>query len=273
MLRRTPVRCLIDDPGAWARGLLSMKDELLLTDWNEQGFQAYQDCEMPWNPSEGFIRRFSMKGPQDRLYGQFAMKIHNRTPTYVWQPAIVDTGARATYLCKRTLATLGIDRARLDKGYDKDFNVMIGTKTMKAVITEDQATAVDGSLLDGDLNILGMSLLGAGVLQAIRQCLENEIGHPHTTVTWVQLVLDNTAGPAFMVTPTIHNIDGLKKAVKAEDPSLKDIAAHTLIVQAYGKEKGDWIPVTKASTPLVPNTEETAYRVILPKPHAEKKLG
>ena len=66
---------------------------------------------------------------------------------------------------------------------------------------------------------------------------------------------------AFQVTPVILNIDGLKKAVKAE--MQLTMPAPLLKVYAHDAVTGGWVEVTKASTPLAPNTEETAYHVVV----------
>ena len=85
---------------------------------------------------------------------------------------------------------------------------------------------------------------------------------------WVQLVDDPTkpsTATAFMVFPTVGIIDGLKKAVKAEKPSLKDIDADTFKVYARIAE-GVWAEVARASTPLTANTEDSAYHLVVQKP-------
>jgi hypothetical protein len=68
---------------------------------------------------------------------------------------------------------------------------------------------------------------------------------------------------AFKVSPTTNDIDSLKKAVKVENANdLKDIDARHLKVYACIGE-GVWAEVSKASTPLIGNTEETAYHVVV----------
>ena len=70
---------------------------------------------------------------------------------------------------------------------------------------------------------------------------------------------------AFRVTPAIPDMDGLKKAVKAEMPNaLKDVDAVMLKVYAHDATTGKWVEVPKASASLEPNTEETAYHVLVP---------
>ena len=93
---------------------------------------------------------------------------------------------------------------------------------------------------------------------------------PLPNTFWAQLVPpaeDPTQRPkavAFQVTPAIANIDGLKKAVKAEVPEkLVGIASIDLKVYAHDAAAGGWVEVTKASAPLTPNTEDTAYHVVV----------
>ena len=97
----------------------------------------------------------------------------------------------------------------------------------------------------------------------------NSAGGSH--VHWVQLVdspesaMKPSNATAFKVSPTSNDIDGLKKAVKAEKANaLKAVDADTLKVYARIAE-GVWAEVTKASTPLTGKTEETAYHVVVPK--------
>ena len=83
---------------------------------------------------------------------------------------------------------------------------------------------------------------------------------------WVQLSTASdptqlSKAVAFQVTPSILNIDGLKKAVKAEAVELRDVSSFKLKVYAHAT--GAWVEVPKASAPLTPNTEETAYHVVM----------
>ena len=61
------------------------------------------------------------------------------------------------------------------------------------------------------------------------------------------------------------NIDGLKKAVKAENPQLGDIPAWSFKVYARIAE-GVWAEVLEPWTPLTANTGLTAYHVVVQKP-------
>ena len=92
-----------------------------------------------------------------------------------------------------------------------------------------------------------------------------------TTTFWAQLVppaedpTQRSKAVAFRVKPDIPDIDGLKKAVKAEMPNaLKDVDAVMLKVYAHDAATGGWVEVMKASTLLAPNEEETAYHVLVP---------
>ena len=87
---------------------------------------------------------------------------------------------------------------------------------------------------------------------------------------WAQLMLpaeDPTLpskAVAFRVTPAIPDIDGLKKAVKAEVPEkLVGIASIDLKVYAHDATTGKWVEVTEPWAPLAANTGETAYHVLV----------
>ena len=211
MLRRTALRRLIDDPNAWCRGILTqVKDELLLCDWKEPDFEPYSGCNEPWNPADGYVRRFQIKGRQNRLYGQFAMKF--RTGPFLWQPAIIDTGARGIYLCRRTLTTLGVDMKK-----HAPLIISIGDRQFPSVlVTEEQDKSVDGTSLDGDVNILGMDFLGDGILPKVLDVVQERIGHPRpTSAVWVQQRdrSGQPVGSAFKVSPAVNDVDALKKAI------------------------------------------------------------
>ena len=90
---------------------------------------------------------------------------------------------------------------------------------------------------------------------------------------WAQLVnvTDNPTQPskavAFRVTPIIADIDGLKKAVKAEwDASnpKEPLNVFKLKVYAHDAATGKWVEVTEPWAPLAANTGETAYHVLVP---------
>ena len=96
---------------------------------------------------------------------------------------------------------------------------------------------------------------------------------PVLPVYWVQLinVTDNptqrSKAVAFQVTPVIANIDGLKKAVKAEwDASnpKEPLIVFKLKVYAHDAATGKWVEVTEPWAPLAANTGETAYHVLVP---------
>ena len=109
-----------------------------------------------------------------------------------------------------------------------------------------------------------------GIVPAVDQILAAKFGKAHHLPVWVQVLPHDGAplGSAFEVTPAKNHIDALKDVVNAKKPNaLKDVDADTLIVQAYDTDTGKWETVTKPWTPLVPNTGETAYRVVMPKPH------
>ena len=109
-------------------------------------------------------------------------------------------------------------------------------------------------------------------LQGRFECARNDRHNTKpATVTptfWAQLMLpaedptQRSKAVAFRVTPAIPDIDGLKKAVKAE--MQLTMPAPLLKVYAHDAATGGWVEVMKASTLLAPNEEETAYHVLVP---------
>lgn len=220
MFRRTLTKCLIDDPGAWSRGMLHLKDELLLTDWKSEAFDAYSGCDEQWSVDQGYLRFFQLKGAQKRLYGQFAMKAP-KAKTYRWQPAILDTGASGVYLCQRTLASLAIDPLKV-----LPITVMIGKHTVSDVrITEDQGKTTDGSDLSGDVNILGMQFLGEGLVETMEKLVHQRIGHPSSTIE----VVVRGQGLTFAVTPKHPFAWSLKQAIQ---PTWRPVEAAKIIIKS-----------------------------------------
>ena len=69
---------------------------------------------------------------------------------------------------------------------------------------------------------------------------------------------------AFKVSPTANEIDGLKKAVKVENPQLGDIPAWSFKVYARIAE-GVWAEVAE-DAPLIENVKASAYHVVVQKP-------
>ena len=86
-----------------------------------------------------------------------------------------------------------------------------------------------------------------------------------TPAFWAQLMLPAevptkpSKAVAFQVTPGITNIDGLKKAVKAENPQLGGVPAWSFKVFAH-----DTTTEALPNAALVANTMETAYHVLVP---------
>ena len=82
---------------------------------------------------------------------------------------------------------------------------------------------------------------------------------------WVQLTTSDptqhSKAVAFRVTPAIPDIDGLKKAVKAE--MQLTMPAPLLKVYAYDDATGAWVEVPE-DAPLVANVKATAYHVLVP---------
>ena len=95
---------------------------------------------------------------------------------------------------------------------------------------------------------------------------------PQTLQHWAQLpssaedpTLPSKA-VAFRVTPAIPDIDGLKKAVKAEwDASnpKEPLNFFKLKVYAHDDDAGAWVEVTEPWAPLTANTGLTAYHVVV----------
>ena len=87
------------------------------------------------------------------------------------------------------------------------------------------------------------------------------------SAVWVQQLSDSTmlfVGSAFMAFPRFNFIDGLKKAIREEKPSLKDVDADRLTIYTQDAA-GKWIEVTKQSTALKENAEETPYGFVPPR--------
>ncbi len=100
------------------------------------------------------------------------------------------------------------------------------------------------------------------------------IGTPsNPSFVWVQIMQrdDDLSFPssatAFKVSPTMNDIDSLKKAVKVEIESNtgERVNAFIMKVYAHNPTTGKWEEVMKARTPLVANSEVTAYHVVVPK--------
>lgn len=220
MLRRTRLFRLIDDPGAWCRGILThAKDELLLTDWKDQAFQPYDGCELRWEPADGFVKNFQLRGEQRRIFGQFAMRFGKQQydgADYKWCPALIDTGAKGIYLCQRTLSDLGVKDVAGSIACPHGPTVRIGNMDFPHVqTTEAQGDSAAGAKLDGDLNILGMDFLGEEVLAAIRNIVERRIGHP----TPVEVIVTDGAPTnpiTFGIAPSKPVVWALKQAIKQE---------------------------------------------------------
>ena len=108
-----------------------------------------------------------------------------------------------------------------------------------------------------------------GRFECARNDRHNQI-EPPTPIPntfWAQLLRSEedptqlSKAVAFRVKPDVPDIDGLKKAVKAE--MMLTIPAPYLKVYAHDAATGGWAEVTKVSTPLAPNAEETAYHVVV----------
>ena len=88
-------------------------------------------------------------------------------------------------------------------------------------------------------------------------------------VFWVRLFQVPPTDPtvpstvtAFMVTPTMTNVDGLKDAVAAK--MMLGLAAPLLEVWAHDAASNRWVTVDEDSA-VVANDKATAYHVVVPK--------
>ena len=236
MLRRTLLRRLIDDPGVWCRGILThAPDELLLVDWKQPEFNAYEGCNVPWQPSDGYVKNFCFKGPQLRIFGHFAMRY--RDNPFMWQPALIDTGAKGIYLCQRTLHSLGVKHLAGSTESPIGPTIRIGGAEFSHVqTTEDQGDTATGVKLDGHLNILGLDFLGEAILDATLAVVQKRIGHP---VPFTELIVTDGA-VAFPVTPSKPTVMHLKQAIKAElGTDFTGSPARIIIKHPNGTKMGD----------------------------------
>ena len=98
--------------------------------------------------------------------------------------------------------------------------------------------------------------------------LSEALNEAHVVV-WVIIVpkddpTNASKAVAFQVTPAIANNDGLKKAVQKERKDAgQTLDSLMMKVYAHDDAAGGWVEVTEASAPLTPNTEETAYHVVV----------
>ena len=271
--RKSFHRTLLDTPHAWCAGIMKLDDELLLTDWKSPSFEPYAGCDDMWEANDGYMRMFGKRGDQNRIFGQFAMKYREKG-SYRWVPAIVDTGARGMYLCRKSLKELGVPlgtNTLAPNGY----TIMVGKLQCAGVtMIEEQGVTASGHGLDGDINIIGMEILGSECVEAIRKVLEAKIGHPIPAVIptcWVQLVdspesaTNTSTATAFKVSPTANDIDGLKKAVQAKRAKA-GVVVDPLTMKVYACiAEGVWAEVLEPWTPLTANTGLTAYHVVVQK--------
>ena len=72
--------------------------------------------------------------------------------------------------------------------------------------------------------------------------------------------------PAFQVTPTSNTIDGLKDAIKAKKPSLKDVDADRLTIYTRCAT-GRWTEMDEPDAPLQAASATAPYRFRVPKSH------
>ena len=101
--------------------------------------------------------------------------------------------------------------------------------------------------------------------KSLQTLLAEALNEAHVVV-WVRIVPKDDAmkaskATAFQVTPIIANMDGLKKAVM--ETAKLTIPHFMLKVYAHDAATGGWVEVPKASASLEPNTEETAYHVVV----------
>ena len=125
---------------------------------------------------------------------------------------------------------------------------------------------------------IGIAMYYNGITMVLKSVLQErvlelearEIERQRATacpLVWVQLVDDPTkpsTATAFMVSPTVGNIDGLKKAVKAEVEANTGDRVNALTMKVYARiAEGVWEEVAE-DAPLVANAKSSAYHVSVP---------
>ena len=114
--------------------------------------------------------------------------------------------------------------------------------------------------------LVGLFLCNLGKYEWCPALLQPKMGDAY----WV-LIVDSSESAtkpsnitAFKVTPVVPDIDSLKKAVQAERKEAGE-TVDPLKMKVYACiAEGVWAEVTKASTALTANTEDTAYHVLVP---------
>eukprot|EP00760_Papus_ankaliazontas_P021451 PhM_4_TR18691/c2_g1_i1/m.98774 len=108
-----------------------------------------------------------------------------------------------------------------------------------------------------------MELHKAGRFHILPPPIETLVSGGLSSDFWCQLLSHGedptkaSSNTAFSVTPTFHNIDGLKDAVLAKLPELKEVSPLSLTVYAHDAATGSWKEAEEDS-PLVANDTKTA---------------
>ena len=235
--------------------------DILLNDWDEPTFAAQRGINDKWAIDQGFVRYVDLsKGHLNRVYAQLAVQFDKKDRQ--WVPFIFDTGAGSSFMSRATMERLGVP---LVAGVGRQANFSCGHIFFTATMSSPDAKTASGDTLT-NVNLIGMTELRKHV-PLMWESFVAEIGSPSKLgFLWVQIVdlkgaTKASKATAFQVTPAIANIDGFKKAVKAENPSLKDIDAYTFKVYAHDAATGGWVEVPEDAL-LVPNDKATAYHVV-----------
>jgi hypothetical protein len=90
--------------------------------------------------------------------------------------------------------------------------------------------------------------------------LRDELSNYGKLNVWVQIVdhNGNPLGNTFKVTPDGNDIDSLVKAVKKENERFTTVPIDSIVVSEDKKKE------SRRGAGVVPNSEETPYRVMLP---------
>ena len=183
---------------------------------------------------------------------------------------------------KMESALLAIDNtvARLEQSFDRQMGD--ARKQAATVALEHAADVVALSVqvaalskeYDGDArnaNLQAAIVRMATDLAEVKDALVSLKAVPKgPTAFWARLLVSSFVDPAvpstataFMVTPTMTNVDGLKDAVKLKVPEeLSGVSVLRLKVWAHDAACNQWVPVDEDCA-LVANDTATAYHVVV----------
>jgi len=131
--------------------------------------------------------------------------------------------------------------------------VYIGTYLLKAKLNP----GTDPNVVTANLNILGMDFLDLAVPELIPWLSDRLSQVQKEEPIWVQQcdASNSPIGSAFKVSPTSSDVDGLKKAIKAElGPKYPSLVVPDIKIFVPGTTAH-----AKASLPLTESSEEKPY--------------